>query len=134
MAKLNIVIGTHGRFGEELIKSAEMILGRMENVKSVSLLPSTSFEEFMHEVDSILGNLEGQILSLVDLHGGTPCNVFTALTKRYHHDVVTGVNLPMLIDLYLNVINSEVLDIDQVIQNCINTIQSSAIHTNKTVQ
>lgn len=39
MEKFNIVIGTHGRFGEELVKSAQMIAGSMEHVKTCSLLP-----------------------------------------------------------------------------------------------
>jgi len=134
MAKLNIVIGTHGRFGEELIKSAEMIVGKMENVKSVSLLPEMSFEGFMHQVDSVLSDLEGPVLALVDMYGGTPCNVLTALTKKYHHNVITGLNLPMLIDLYLNVINNETLDIDEIIKNCIDNLQSSGVHTNKMVE
>lgn len=131
MAKLNIVVGTHGRFGEELIKSAEMIVGQMENVKSVSLLPSMSFEEFMHQTDDVLSNLEGPVLALVDLYGGTPCNVLTALTKKYHHNVITGLNLPMLVNLYLNVINSEAIDMDDVIKNCIDNLQESGVHTNK---
>ncbi len=134
MAKLNIVIGTHGRFGKELIKSAEMIVGKMENVKSVSLLPMMSFEVFMQQVNSVLLDLEGPVLALVDMYGGTPCNVFTALTKKYHHNVITGLNLPMLIDLYLNVTNDETPDMEEVIKNCINNLQSSGVHTNKMVE
>jgi mannose PTS system EIIA component len=131
MAMLNIIIGTHGRFGEEIINSAEMIVGKMENVKAVSLLPSMSFEDFMHQVESALSDLEGPVLALVDLYGGTPCNVLTALTKKYHHNVITGLNLPMLIDLYLNASNSETLDMEQVVKNCIDNLQSSCVHTNK---
>ena len=134
MAKLSIVIGTHGRFGEELIKSAEMIVGKMENIKSVSLLPAMSFEEFMHEVDSVLSGLEGPVLALVDLYGGTPSNVFTALTRKYNHNVITGLNLPMLIDLYINFSNEEVLNMDQVIESCINNLQVSGVNTNKMMQ
>lgn len=134
MAKLNIVVGTHGRFGEELIKSAEMIAGNMENVTSVSLLPSMSFEDFMHQVDSVLSSLEGPVLALVDLYGGTPCNVLTALTKKYHHNVVTGVNLPMLINLYLNASGSETIDMDDIIKVCLDNLQSSGVHTNKMIE
>ena len=47
MAKFNIVIATHGRFGEEIVKSAEMITGKMENVQVLSLLPTMSFEDYM---------------------------------------------------------------------------------------
>jgi PTS system mannose-specific IIA component/D-glucosaminate-specific PTS system IIA component len=131
MAKLNIVIGTHGRFGEELIKSAEMIAGKMENVKAVSLLPMMSFEDFMHEADSSLRDLEGPVVVLVDIYGGTPCNVLTALTRKYHHNVITGLNLPMLVDLYIKGISNETLDMDEIIKNCIENLQASGVHTNK---
>lgn len=134
MSKLNIVVGTHGRFGEELIKSAEMIVGKMENVKSVSLLPMMSFEEFMHEADSVLSDLEGPVLALVDLYGGTPCNVLSALTRKYHHNVITGVNLPMLVELYVGVINNEELDMEEVVKNCIEILKSSGVHTNKMLE
>ena len=47
MEKFNIVIGTHGRFGEELVNSARMIAGALENVQCCSLLPEYSFEDYM---------------------------------------------------------------------------------------
>ena len=50
MEKFNIVIGTHGRFGEELVKSASMIAGDMSHVKTCSLLPEYSFEEYMMDL------------------------------------------------------------------------------------
>lgn len=131
MAKLNIVIGTHGKFGEELIKSAEMIAGKMDNVQAVSLLPMMSLEEFMQTVDTLLNTLEGPTLALVDLYGGTPCNVFTALTKKYNHNVITGLNLPMLLNLYINVSGEETLDMDEIINNCIKDLKESSVHTNR---
>ena len=134
MGKLNIIIGTHGKFGEEIIKSAEMIVGKLENVRVISLLEGMSFEEFMQQANDILGNLEGQTVALVDLYGGTPCNVLTALTKKYNHNVITGLNLPMLIDLYMNVINNEDLNVEQLIENCINNLKSSGVHTNKMLE
>lgn len=130
MSKLNIVIATHGKFGEEIIKSAEMIVGKMNNIQSVSLLPSMSFEDFANEADTVLRNLTGDTLVLVDLYGGTPCNVFTALTKKYNHNVITGLNLPMLIDLYINVNDSNYVKVNETIENCISILKESCVHTN----
>ena len=42
-----ILLGTHGRFGEELIRSAELILGEMKNVRSFSLLPGMALEDYL---------------------------------------------------------------------------------------
>lgn len=130
MSKLNIVIATHGKFGEEIIKSAEMIVGKMDNIKSVSLMPSMSFEDFTKEANTVLSDLSGDTLVLVDLYGGTPCNVFTALTKKYNHNVITGLNLPMLIDLYINTNDSSDVNVKEVIENCISILKTSCVHTN----
>lgn len=130
MEKFNIVIGTHGRFGEELVKSAEMIAGKMENVECCSLISEYSFEDYMHKVDETLCRKEGLTLVLVDLYGGTPCNVFTVLSKKYHYNVLTGLNLPLLIDLYLKLTNLEEVDEETIIKECIETVSTSCIHTN----
>lgn len=100
MAK-HILLGTHGRFGVELIKSAEMILGEMNDIKSFSLLPGMSIEEYMAKIEIELQRLPSGTLCIVDLFGGTPCNTFTALSKKYHNIVVTGLNLPMLLEIYM---------------------------------
>ncbi|MBU5584106.1 hypothetical protein KQJ29_31135, partial [Enterococcus sp. S181_ASV_20] len=59
MAKLNIIVATHGQFGEELVKSAEMIIGPMQNVYNLSLLPEKSFEDFYQEARAIFAEIEG---------------------------------------------------------------------------
>ena len=81
MAKLNIIVGTHGHFGEELVKSAELITGKMEGVRTLSLLPEMSFEDFMKNAEEVLSTTEKPYVVLVDLFGGTPCNVLTVLSK-----------------------------------------------------
>lgn len=130
MEKFNIVIGTHGCFGEELVRSAEMIAGEMANVECCSLLPEYSFEDYMKKVDATLSSKSGFTLVLVDLYGGTPCNVFTVLSKKYHHNVLTGLNLPLLIDVYLKLSNTDTVDEEQLIKECIETVSTSCVHTN----
>jgi len=134
MSKLNMIIATHGQFGEELVKSAEMIAGRLENVHCLSLLPSVSFEAFMHQADNLLSELTGPTIVLVDMFGGTPCNVLTVLSRKHHHHVVTGVNLPMLINLYSVAGISDDPDMEAIVNSCIETVQSSVVYTNKQLE
>ena len=96
-----ILLGSHGRFAEELIKSAEMIVGELKNVRSFSLLPGMSLEEYMKEVDQELQRESERTLCLVDLFGGTPSNTFCALSRKYDNVVVTGLNLGMLLETNL---------------------------------
>lgn len=133
MKRLNIVIGTHGRFGEELVKSAEMIIGAMEQVHCVSLLSSKSFEDYMNEAEALLSKLEGPTIVLVDLLGGTPSNVFTVLTKKYNHHVITGLNLPILITLYLENVNGLSDNIHDLVQGCLERLKTSVVYTNNQI-
>lgn len=127
---MNIVLATHGHLGEELVRSAGMIFGDM-NVPCVSLLPGMSFEEFTAKAEELLSSLEGDTIVLVDLFGGTPSNVFSALSRKYGHDVITGVNLPVLIDLYTKVSAGGELDKEQLVKETLETLRESGVHTNE---
>ena len=97
-----ILLGTHGRFGEELIRSAELILGEMKNVRSFSLLPGMALEDYLPPAAEALKELPKGTLCLVDLFGGTPCNAFCALSREYENVVEAGLNLAMLMEVYMN--------------------------------
>ena len=101
MNHIEILVLTHGKFGEELVNSAKMIIGEMENVRAISLLPEMSANEYTNNVRDYLNSIEGDILCLVDLFGGTPANTILGLSREFDVNIVTGVNLPMLIDVYL---------------------------------
>ena len=88
---MKIILGTHGKLGN----SAEMILGKLEGVECASLMPGMSFEDFIAEAEAkVAACADEDVIVLVDLFGGTPSNVFSALTRKYPIHVVTGANLP----------------------------------------
>ena len=93
-----ILILTHGLFGQELIKSAEMIIGSQMHVTAISLLPGMDLTEFMTAVKAALEILPEESLILCDLFGGTPANVAAAVKIEYSVQAVAGVNLSMLIE------------------------------------
>ena len=96
-----IVVCTHGSFGEEIIKSAEMIIGPMENVDVFSLKPGRDPFEYREEIREFLDNhLEDEFLCFVDLFGGTPSNTLAALSNRENFEIISGLNLAMLIEVY----------------------------------
>jgi len=98
-----ILIGTHGKFGEEIVRSAEMIIGKMNNIQTFSLLPTVSSEEYCLSIESVLKNLPEKTLCLVDLFGGTPANTFALLSKKYNNIVLSGLSLAMIIEAYENI-------------------------------
>jgi mannose PTS system EIIA component len=99
---IGVLITTHGNLGNELIKAAELIKGKLEGVSTVSVDQKKAMEEIKKEINSSIKKLDrGQgVLILTDLFGGTPSNISLSFLKEGKVEVVTGVNLPMMLKLY----------------------------------
>ena len=99
---IGIVVVTHGQLARELVAAAEMITGEdIPNATSVSIgwhdAPDDAQRAIVTAVDRVSGT-EGAVI-LTDMFGGTPSNLALSLLKQSEIEVVTGVNLPMLIRL-----------------------------------
>ena len=95
-----IIVGTHGIFATELVKSCEMIMGEQKNVKAVTLIPGEGPDDVVKKYEAAIQELdcEDGVLFLNDLFGGSPYNASTRLViNNEKYGVVTGVSLPMLI-------------------------------------
>lgn len=114
---MQIIIMNHGRFGEEMIASAEMLFGKIENARAVSLMSGMSIEDFLIEAESILSSSGEDALVLTDLYGGTPCNVAMMLKQKYRIRIVCGVNMPMLIEAVSS--STTMSDLDDVAERII---------------
>jgi len=93
-----LLIVTHGRFGEELLKTAEGIAGKQEKVEAITLLSSESKEALKEKILDSLQRLESKngLLIFTDMVGGTPCNISLPIAKEEPIEVITGINLNML--------------------------------------
>lgn len=99
---INIVVVSHGDLGDALIRATEMIAGPTEGLFAVSLLPGESPEGFGGKLTTALEGIQGQeTLVLIDLLGGTPYNVAARQVLKANVECVTGVNLPMLLELVM---------------------------------
>jgi len=92
---------THGRLAIELLNAAEAIVGDLQNIAAVSIgwhddvgMASSMVEKGIRRVDAGSG-----VLILTDMFGGTPTNIASTFLDEGVIEVVTGVNLPMLIKL-----------------------------------
>ena len=95
------LIVTHGRLAIELLNAAEAIVGEVQNITAVPIgwyddveLASGTVEKAIGRVDTGAG-----VLILTDMFGGTPTNIASTFLDEGAIEVVTGVNLPMLIKL-----------------------------------
>lgn len=97
---VGLVVATHGELAGELLRTASGIVGPMERCEALSIDAASSMEEARKRLaDAIHRVDDGQgVLVLTDMFGGTPANLaLTFLEDRI--EVVTGVNLPMLLKL-----------------------------------
>ncbi|MCD7807972.1 MAG: PTS sugar transporter subunit IIB [Erysipelotrichaceae bacterium] len=101
---VGIILASHGEFANGILQSGSMIFGEQENVKAVTLKPSEGPDDIRAKMEKAIATFEDQeqVLFLVDLWSGTPFNQSSFLLDG-HEDtwaIVTGLNLPMLIEAY----------------------------------
>jgi len=98
---IGVLITTHGNLGSELIRAAELIKGSMKGISHVSVDQTKGVEELKKEISTAIRKLDqGQgVVVLTDLFGGTPSNISLSFLKEGKLEVVTGVNLPMLLKI-----------------------------------
>jgi PTS system mannose-specific IIA component len=109
--KLGVVVVTHGQLATELVNSAEMIVGDLPHFTAVSIGWHDDVEHAKEEIGRAITRVKGTargpegdandtagVLVLTDMFGGTPANLAVTYVSP-EVEVVTGVNLPMLIKL-----------------------------------
>lgn len=95
------VIVTHGHLAGELLAAAEMIVGPISHIAAVSIGWHDDVDAARDEVQRAITRVSqgGGILLLTDMFGGTPTNIASMFLEEGVIEVVTGVNLPMVIKL-----------------------------------
>jgi PTS system mannose-specific IIA component len=105
--RLGVVVVTHGQLATELVNSAEMIVGDLPHFAAVSIGWHDDVEHAREEIgraiERVAGAAPGEaarpgVLVLTDMFGGTPANLGVTFVSA-DVEVITGVNLPMLIKL-----------------------------------
>jgi mannose PTS system EIIA component len=106
--KLGVVVVTHGQLAAELVNSAEMIVGDLPQFTAVSIGWHDDVEHAKEEIGRAIARVQASaggtaeepagVLVLTDMFGGTPANLAVTFVNP-HVEVITGVNLPMLIKL-----------------------------------
>jgi PTS system mannose-specific IIA component len=99
---IGVVVVTHGQLATELLNAAEMIVGDLPRFAAVSIGwhddVSDAREDIAQAIERVRGD-GGGILLLTDMFGGTPSNLAMTFIEANQIEVITGVNLPMLIKL-----------------------------------
>jgi len=99
--KIAGVIVTHGHLAGELLAAAEMIIGPISHITAVSIGWHDDVDAARDEVQRAITRVSQRngVLLLTDMFGGTPTNIASMFLEEGITEVVTGVNLPMVIKL-----------------------------------
>ncbi|TVM18327.1 PTS sugar transporter subunit IIA [Oceanidesulfovibrio indonesiensis] len=98
-AVTGVVVVTHAGYGASLIEAAEFILGKQSHCAFVSVDGTRAVEDTRNEIQEAVAQCDtgNGVIILTDMFGGTPTNLSLSLLGAQHLEVVTGVNLPMLL-------------------------------------
>jgi len=120
-----IIIATHGKFSEELLKSSEMICGKQENTEYVTFIPGEGADDLVKKYENAIEKLDVKegLLFMVDLFGGSPFNAASRIAITNDNiDIVTGVNLPMLLEVF---VSRDFKSLDEVVTTAIDSGKES---------
>ena len=93
---------THCHLSEELVAAARLVVGEeLKQFEAVSIAPTEGSEEIRKKIVSAIRKVDGGqgVLILTDMYGGTPSNISLSFLEEKKIEVITGVNLPMLLKL-----------------------------------
>jgi PTS system mannose-specific IIA component len=112
------VIVTHGHLASELLAAAEMIVGAVRHIMAISIGWHDNVEEAQAEIERAIKQVsEGNgVLILTDMFGGTPTNIASMFLAEGAVEVVTGVNLPMVIKLASQTEHESLADIARLVR------------------
>jgi PTS system mannose-specific IIA component len=98
---IGVVVITHGQLATELVNAAETIVGDIPQFAAVSIGWHDDVEDAREEIRQAIQRVQGPegVLLLTDMFGGTPTNVGLTFLEANKVELITGVNLPMLIKL-----------------------------------
>ena len=98
---IGVVVVTHGQLATELVNAAEMIVGDLPHFTAVSIGWHDDVERARQAIGEAITRVQGSAgtLILTDMFGGTPANLGVTFLEEGRIEVITGVNLPMLIKL-----------------------------------
>jgi mannose PTS system EIIA component len=98
---IGLVLVTHGRLAEELRLAMEHVVGKQRNVAAVCISADDDIEGRRADIQARISEVENGdgVVLLTDMFGGTPSNLAISMMNRPGIEVISGVNLPMLVKL-----------------------------------
>ena len=98
---IGIIIVTHGNLALELKSAMEHILGVQKNIEIICISSDDDLDERKNDIEGSIKKIDNNngIVMLTDMFGGTPSNLAISFLETGKIEIISGVNLPMLVKL-----------------------------------
>lgn len=121
MNSLGLLIVTHGDYGKAALSSAELIIGRQENCKTMGVFEVDNIDKLHEEMRSLVKSTKTDkgLIILTDMLGGTPMNMALTMLEEDNVLVCSGFNMPVLLEVLMN----RKMSIDEIKMKIIETYE-----------
>jgi PTS system mannose-specific IIA component len=116
---VGLVLVAHAGLAKELLAAAEMIVGELGMAEAVGIRPDDAVENVLKNVTEAIERVSGDgVIIMTDMFGGTPSNMSLSFLKDNVVEVLTGVNLPMLLKFATEREKSGVAELAKMLKDC----------------
>ncbi len=116
---VGLVLVAHAGLARELLSAAEMIVGKMGLAEAVGISPDDTVENIRANVTEAIKKVStGGVIIMTDMFGGTPSNMSLSFLKDNVVEVLTGVNLPMLLKFAVEREKAGVAELARMLKEC----------------
>jgi PTS system mannose-specific IIA component len=116
---IGLLLVAHAGLARELLTAAEMIVGKIDRAEAIGISPDDQMEKIR---DSIAGAIDvvgpDEVIIMTDMFGGTPSNIGLSFLEENRVEVLTGVNLPMVIKFFSERNTFGVVELAERLKKC----------------
>jgi PTS system mannose-specific IIA component len=119
MTMIGLVLVAHAGIAQEFLGAAEMIMGKIEGVEAVSIKPDDQVDLIRNAIAGAIKKVDSDgVIIMTDMFGGTPSNMSLSFLQENHIEVLTGVNLPMMIKFVADRAKFGVAELAEKLKQC----------------
>ncbi|MEA5113903.1 MAG: PTS sugar transporter subunit IIA [Geobacteraceae bacterium] len=116
---VGLVVIAHAGLARELLNAAEMIVGTIDNSEAIGIGSGDSVEQILDSVEKAIRRVSRNgVIIMTDMFGGTPSNLSLSFLRENEVEVLTGVNLPMLMKFATERDKLGVTDLASALKKC----------------
>ena len=116
---IGLVLVAHAGIAQEFLGAAEMIMGKIEGVEAVSIKPDDQVDLIRDAIAGAIKKVDSDgVIIMTDMFGGTPSNMSLSFLQENHIEVLTGVNLPMIIKFVADRAKFGVAELAEKLKQC----------------